>query len=90
MAPSFAPSFGWRRLVLSEASSAAGRGQPRPDEAFIGGRMAGAGHVGGAADARARAQAIWIVEFYSDHCPFCKSLAPELIKAARASKCVPL
>jgi thioredoxin-like negative regulator of GroEL len=30
-------------------------------------------------------QAIWIVEFYSDHCPFCKSLAPELLKAARAS-----
>jgi thioredoxin-like negative regulator of GroEL len=30
-------------------------------------------------------QAIWIVEFYSDHCPFCKSLAPELLKAAKSS-----
>lgn len=29
--------------------------------------------------------AVWIVEFYSDHCPFCKSLAPELLKAARTS-----
>jgi len=26
------------------------------------------------------------VEFYSDHCPFCKSLAPELLKAAKASR----
>lgn len=25
---------------------------------------------------------IWIVEFYSDRCPFCNSLAPEMIKAA--------
>jgi thiol-disulfide isomerase/thioredoxin len=25
---------------------------------------------------------IWIVEFYSDRCPFCNSLAPEIIKAA--------
>ena len=31
------------------------------------------------------AQSIWIIEFYSDHCPFCKSLAPELLKAARTS-----
>ena len=29
---------------------------------------------------------IWIVEFYSDRCPFCKSLAPEMIKAAKAVK----
>jgi len=29
--------------------------------------------------------AVWIVEFYSDHCPFCKSLAPELLKAAKES-----
>ena len=26
---------------------------------------------------------VWIIEFYSDHCPICKSLAPEIIKAAR-------
>jgi len=26
---------------------------------------------------------VWIIEFYSDHCPICKSLAPELIKAAK-------
>lgn len=26
---------------------------------------------------------IWIVEFYSDRCPFCNSLAPEIIKAAK-------
>ena len=26
--------------------------------------------------------AVWIVEFYSDRCPFCQSLAPEIIKAA--------
>jgi len=26
---------------------------------------------------------VWIVEFYSDHCPICKSLAPEIIKAAK-------
>lgn len=25
---------------------------------------------------------VWIVEFYSDRCPFCNSLAPEYIKAA--------
>jgi thioredoxin-like negative regulator of GroEL len=25
---------------------------------------------------------VWIVEFYSDRCPFCNSLAPEMIKAA--------
>ena len=30
-------------------------------------------------------QVLWIVEFYSDHCPFCKSLAPELVKAATKS-----
>lgn len=29
---------------------------------------------------------LWIVEFYSDRCPFCKSLAPEMVKAARAIK----
>lgn len=29
---------------------------------------------------------IWIVEFYSDRCPFCKSLSPEIIKAAEALK----
>lgn len=27
---------------------------------------------------------VWIVEFYSDRCPFCKSLAPEIKKASRA------
>lgn len=27
--------------------------------------------------------AVWIVEFYSDRCPFCNSLAPEIIKAAK-------
>jgi thioredoxin-like negative regulator of GroEL len=26
--------------------------------------------------------AVWIVEFYSDRCPYCQSLAPEIIKAA--------
>jgi len=26
---------------------------------------------------------VWIIEFYSDHCPICKSLAPEILKAAR-------
>jgi thiol-disulfide isomerase/thioredoxin len=26
---------------------------------------------------------VWIVEFYSDRCPFCNSLAPEMIKAAK-------
>ena len=26
---------------------------------------------------------VWIIEFYSDHCPICKSLAPEIIKAAK-------
>lgn len=25
---------------------------------------------------------VWIVEFYSDRCPFCNSLAPEIIRAA--------
>ncbi len=30
-------------------------------------------------------QSVWIIEFYSDHCPFCKSLAPELLKAARTT-----
>jgi len=25
---------------------------------------------------------VWVVEFYSDHCPFCKSLSPEMIKAS--------
>eukprot|EP00618_Florenciella_parvula_P036072 CAMPEP_0119474524 /NCGR_PEP_ID=MMETSP1344-20130328/5743_1 /TAXON_ID=236787 /ORGANISM="Florenciella parvula, Strain CCMP2471" /LENGTH=583 /DNA_ID=CAMNT_0007507845 /DNA_START=43 /DNA_END=1794 /DNA_ORIENTATION=- len=25
---------------------------------------------------------VWIVEFYSDRCPFCQSLSPEIIKAA--------
>lgn len=29
---------------------------------------------------------LWIVEFYSDRCPFCKSLAPEMVKAAHAIK----
>merc|ERR1711991_1028551 len=29
---------------------------------------------------------LWIVEFYSDRCPFCKSLAPEIEKAAKALK----
>eukprot|EP00944_MAST-04C_sp_MAST-4C-sp1_P014021 g14021.t1 len=29
---------------------------------------------------------LWIVEFYSDRCPFCKSLAPEIEKAAKAIK----
>lgn len=27
---------------------------------------------------------LWIVEFYSDRCPFCNSLAPEIIKASSA------
>ena len=27
--------------------------------------------------------AVWIVEFYSDKCPICNSLAPEMIKAER-------
>jgi hypothetical protein len=26
--------------------------------------------------------AIWVVEFYSDRCPFCKSLSPEVVFAA--------
>lgn len=26
---------------------------------------------------------VWIIEFYSDHCPICKSLKPEIIKAAK-------
>ena len=26
---------------------------------------------------------VWIIEFYSDHCPICKSLAPEILKAAK-------
>jgi len=26
---------------------------------------------------------VWIIEFYSDRCPYCKSLAPEIIKAAQ-------
>jgi thiol-disulfide isomerase/thioredoxin len=26
---------------------------------------------------------IWVVEFYSDRCPFCNSLAPEIIKASK-------
>jgi len=26
---------------------------------------------------------VWIIEFYSDRCPFCNSLAPEFIKAAQ-------
>jgi len=29
-----------------------------------------------------RSEALWIVEFYSDKCPICNSLAPEMIKAA--------
>ena len=29
---------------------------------------------------------LWIVEFYSDRCPFCQSLAPEIEKAAHALK----
>ena len=27
---------------------------------------------------------VWIVEFYSDRCPFCQSLSPEIIKAAES------
>jgi hypothetical protein len=26
--------------------------------------------------------ALWVVEFYSDRCPFCKSLSPEVVTAA--------
>jgi thiol-disulfide isomerase/thioredoxin len=26
--------------------------------------------------------AMWVVEFYSDRCPFCKSLSPEVVVAA--------
>ena len=29
-----------------------------------------------------RSDAVWIVEFYSDKCPICNSLAPEIIKAS--------
>jgi len=29
-----------------------------------------------------RDDAVWVVEFYSDKCPICNSLAPEIIKAA--------
>jgi thioredoxin-like negative regulator of GroEL len=27
---------------------------------------------------------VWVVEFYSDLCPHCRKVAPEMIKAARA------
>lgn len=30
--------------------------------------------------------AVWIIEFYSDKCPFCRSLKPEYIKAAKELK----
>ena len=30
--------------------------------------------------------AVWIIEFYSDHCPICKALEPEMIKAAEEIK----
>lgn len=33
-----------------------------------------------------RSSDLWIVEFYSDKCPVCKSLAPEFTKAAEAMK----
>jgi thiol-disulfide isomerase/thioredoxin len=29
---------------------------------------------------------MWIIEFYSDRCPFCKSLAPEMIKASKLTE----
>lgn len=29
---------------------------------------------------------VWIIEFYSDKCPFCKSLKPEIIKASQTLK----
>mmetsp|Transcript_136587 Transcript_136587/g.248396 ORF Transcript_136587/g.248396 Transcript_136587/m.248396 type:complete len:666 (+) Transcript_136587:96-2093(+) len=30
--------------------------------------------------------AVWIIEFYSDKCPFCRSLKPEVIKASEECK----
>lgn len=30
--------------------------------------------------------AVWIIEFYSDKCPFCKSLKPEIVKASHEIK----
>jgi len=29
---------------------------------------------------------VWIIEFYSDRCPFCNTLAPEMIKASKKVK----
>jgi thioredoxin-like negative regulator of GroEL len=33
-----------------------------------------------------RSEAVWIVEYYSDKCPICNSLAPEFIKAAEKAQ----
>ena len=33
-----------------------------------------------------RSDAFWVIEFYSDKCPICRSMAPELIKAAEKFK----
>jgi thioredoxin-like negative regulator of GroEL len=37
------------------------------------------------ADTLLNSDAVWVVEFYSDKCPICNSLAPQYIKAAEAA-----